>query len=185
MDRVVYLAHTIPYISFVVSCISQFMPSSAENYLHAAHRILRYLKVTHGQGLMFRKHEFRGVHVFVEADSVGCPTYCHSTTRYSFLSLKPGSWRNKNQPVISHSSAVAELRSTAHRICKAFWLRWLFHELCIQVNSSMSIWCDNKAAISISHNLVHNNRTKHVEVDRHFIKKSMKEYVVAANWITI
>jgi len=32
----------------------------------------------------------------------------------------------------------------------------------------MRLYCDNKAAISIAHNLVQHDRTKHVEIDRHF-----------------
>ena len=39
----------------------------------------------------------------------------------------------------------------------------------------MRIYCDNKVAISISHNLMHHNRTKHVEVDMHFITKKIKD----------
>ena len=43
------------------------------------------------------------------------------------------------------------------------------------VQTPIRILCDNKAAINISHNLVHHNRTKHVEVDRHFIKEKIDE----------
>ena len=39
----------------------------------------------------------------------------------------------------------------------------------------MTIYCDNEAAIAISHNLVHHNRTKHVEVDLHFIKEKIED----------
>ena len=42
----------------------------------------------------------------------------------------------------------------------------------------MKLYCDNKAAISISHNPVHHDRTKHVEVDRHFIKEKIEEWTI-------
>ena len=38
----------------------------------------------------------------------------------------------------------------------------------------MKLYCDNKAAISIAHNLVQHDRTKHVEIDRHFIKEKIE-----------
>ena len=37
----------------------------------------------------------------------------------------------------------------------------------------MKMYCDNQAAVSIAHNPVHHNRTKHVEIDRHFIKEKI------------
>lgn len=41
------------------------------------------------------------------------------------------------------------------------------------------IYCDNKAAISISENPVQHNRTKHVEVDRHFIKEKLEAHIIS------
>ena len=38
----------------------------------------------------------------------------------------------------------------------------------------MSVFCDNLATISIAKNLVHHDRTKHVEIDRHFIKEKIE-----------
>lgn len=47
----------------------------------------------------------------------------------------------------------------------------------------MEFYCDNKATISIAHNPVHHDRTKHVEVDRHFIKEKLDEGMVNLNYI--
>ena len=38
----------------------------------------------------------------------------------------------------------------------------------------MKLYCDNKAAISIAHNLVQCDKTKHIEVDGHFIKEKIR-----------
>jgi hypothetical protein len=42
----------------------------------------------------------------------------------------------------------------------------------------MNLYCDNKTAIEISHNPVQHDRTKHIEVDRHFIKQNLDERVI-------
>ena len=42
----------------------------------------------------------------------------------------------------------------------------------------MEMFCDNEAVISIAKNLVHNDRTKHVEIDHHFIKEKIEEGII-------
>ena len=45
------------------------------------------------------------------------------------------------------------------------------------------MFCDNKTAINISHNPVHHDRTKHVEVDRHFIKEKFEEGIIKITYV--
>ena len=42
----------------------------------------------------------------------------------------------------------------------------------------MKVFCDNLAAISIAKNTVHHDRTKHVELDRHFIKEKVEKGIL-------
>jgi hypothetical protein len=39
----------------------------------------------------------------------------------------------------------------------------------------LNLWCDNKSAINIANNPVQHDRTKHVEIDRFFIKERLDE----------
>ena len=55
----------------------------------------------------------------------------------------------------------------------------MLKELKIPTSYTMKILCDNKAAISIAKNLVHHDRTKHVEIDCHFIKEKIDNGVVS------
>lgn len=47
----------------------------------------------------------------------------------------------------------------------------------------MKIFCDNKAAISIAHNPVLHDRTKHVEVDKHFIKEKIESGLICMPYV--
>ena len=47
----------------------------------------------------------------------------------------------------------------------------------------MKLYCDNKAAINIAHNPVQHDRTKHVEIDRHFIKEKLNSGVICTLFV--
>lgn len=71
----------------------------------------------------------------------------------------------------------------AHGICELLWLRLLFTELGFLVTSPMCLYCDNKVFISIAHNLVQHDRTKHIEVDCHFIREKLLTGVICISFI--
>ena len=55
-------------------------------------------------------------------------------------------------------------------ICDALWLRLLLMDLGYLLRQPIRLYCDNKATCDIAHNPVQHDRTKHVEVDKFFIK---------------
>ena len=71
----------------------------------------------------------------------------------------------------------------AHGVCEMMWLKRVLEELKRPVIMPMKLYCDNKAAISIAHNPVQHDRTKHVEVDRHFIKEKIEEGTICMPFV--
>ncbi|KAA0036967.1 putative mitochondrial protein [Cucumis melo var. makuwa] len=82
-------------------------------------------------------------------------------------------WRSKKQSVVARSSAEAEYRAMSLRICEEIWLQKVLSDLHQECETPLKLFCDNKAAISIANNPVQHDRTKHVEIDRHFIKERL------------
>jgi hypothetical protein len=80
------------------------------------------------------------------------------------------SWSSKRQPVISRSSAKAEYRAVANGVAEASWLRQLLAELHSPLAKSTLVYCDNVSAVYLSTNPVQHQRTKHVEIDLHFVR---------------
>ncbi|CAL9023670.1 unnamed protein product [Prunus brigantina] len=168
-----------------VSVVSQFMHAPSEDHMAAVTRILRYLKVTHGKGLMFSKYGHTDVEGYTDADWVGSATDRRSTSGYfTFVGGNLVTWRNKKQKVVSQSSAEAEYRGMAHGVCELLWLRRLLRDLGFGPKKPMNLYCDNKAAIAIAHNPVQHDRTKHVEVDRNFIKEKLDAEIVSFPFIS-
>ncbi|RVX01253.1 Retrovirus-related Pol polyprotein from transposon RE1 [Vitis vinifera] len=104
-----------------------------EEHMEAVYRILRYLKMTPGKGLFFRKTENRDTEVYSDADWAG-----------NIIDRRP-------LPDI--------------------------------VLLSGEILLPGGAAISIAKNPVHHDRTKHVEIDRHFITEKVTSETVKLNYV--
>lgn len=66
----------------------------------------------------------------------------------------------------------------AQGVCEIMWMKILLKELGFGSNEPMRLYCDNKATINIAHNLVQHDRTKHVEIEKHFIKKKLGSGVI-------
>lgn len=92
-------------------------------------------------------------------------------------------WRSKKQTVVARSSAEAEYRAMAHGLCEVLWIKRLLKELKIKYEAPIQLYCDNQSTISIANNPVHHDRTKHVEVDRHFIKEKIDGGIISIRYV--
>jgi len=145
-----------------------------KSHLKAVHRILYYLKGTPGKGILFKKRGELTLEVYTDADYAGSIVDMRSTSGYcTFLCGNLVTWRSKNQNVVGRSSAEAEFRSMALGICELLWLKILLEDLKVSWSAPMRLYCDNKSAINITHNPIQHDRTKHVEVNRHFITEKL------------
>ncbi|KAL5565423.1 hypothetical protein UlMin_028587 [Ulmus minor] len=80
VGKLIYLSHTIPDIGFSVSVVNQFMHDPTEEHMEAVYRILRYLKMTPGKGLYFKRTTSREIEIFTDADYAGSVTNRRSTS---------------------------------------------------------------------------------------------------------
>ena len=87
-----------------------------------------------------------------------------------FLGSSPISWSSKKQPTVSRSSIEAEYRALASTAAELAWFHTLFRELRLFLPHIPILWCDNNSAIALASNPVFHSRTKHIEVDYHYVK---------------
>lgn len=83
------------------------------------------------------------------------------------------SWSTKKQPVASQSITEAEYRSLTITTAELYWLRMLFKEIHISLPVAPILWCDNISALALASNPVYHARTKHIEVDYHFVREKV------------
>ncbi|RVW91983.1 Retrovirus-related Pol polyprotein from transposon TNT 1-94 [Vitis vinifera] len=179
-----YLTITRPDISFPVSVVSQFLQSPCDSHWDAVIRILRYIKSTPGQGVLYQNRGHTQVVGYTDADWAGSPTDRRSTSGYCvFIGGNLISWKSKKQDVVARSSAEAEYRAMALATCELIWLRHLLQELRFGKDEQMKLICDNQAALHIASNPVFHERTKHIEVDCHFIREKIASGCIATSFV--
>lgn len=156
------------------------MHSPKYSHFVAVKRILRYIKGSINQGLVFSPGPLH-LTAYSDADWAGSPLDRRSTTGFCvFLGPNLVSWCAKKQHTAARSSTKAEYRSLAHTAADITWLQQLLVELHVSSSQIPVIWCDNLSAIALASNPIFHARTKHVEIDYHFIREKVlaKQIVV-------
>ncbi|CAA6659738.1 unnamed protein product [Spirodela intermedia] len=175
IERLIYLNHTRPDITFAVNVLSQYTNDPRKIHLQTAYRLLKYLKTTTGQGILFKKGGNQSVESYTNANYAGSVIDHRSTSGYcTFVCGNLVTWRSKKKQVVAQSGAEAKFRALAQGIREDLWIRGLLDELRVNQSKHMKLFCDNKSAIAIARNPVQHDRTKHIEVDRHFIKEKVE-----------
>jgi hypothetical protein len=184
VGRLIYLSHTRPDIAFAVSVVSQFMHDPRSSHMEAVYRILRYLKSCPGKGLLYTRQGNLHVECYTDADWAGSLDDRRSTSGYCvFVGGNLVDWRSKKQSVVARSTAEAEFHAMAHGVCELLWVQILLTELQLFKSKPLMLYCDNKAAIDIANNPIHHDRTKHIEIDRHFIKEKLDKGIICLPYV--
>ncbi|KAL3749975.1 hypothetical protein ACJRO7_011017 [Eucalyptus globulus] len=179
-----YLTVTRPDIALLVSVVRQFLSSPRTSHWDAVIWILRYLKKAPGKGIIYQNHGHIRVEGFSDANWAESLDDRRSTTGYcTLVGGNLVSWKSKKQSVVARFSAESEYRAMAQVTCELVWIRQLLTKLGFKDLVPMTLWCDNKAAVHIASNPVFHERTKHIEVDCHFIREKLQSGVVLPSHI--
>ena len=166
-----YLTFTRPDISYAVQQICLFMHDPRTQHMSALKRIIRYIQGTLDLGLHLYPSSDHTLISYTDADWGGCPDTRRSTSGYCvYLGDNLLSWSAKRQPTLSRSSAEAEYRGVANVVSESCWIRNLLLELHCPISKATLVYCDNVSAVYLSGNPVQHQRTKHIEMDIHFVR---------------
>lgn len=159
------------------------MHDPKEKHLQAVQKVLQYLKATVRRGLLFQKDGELTLEVYTDSDYAGSPVDRRSSIGYCmFLRGNLVTWRSKKHHVVARSSAEAEFRAMDHGISEVLWLSNL-DDLRIKRSGPIKLYCDDKSAITIAHNLVQHDRTKYIEIDRHFTKEEIESGLISTPYV--
>ncbi|XP_022020065.1 uncharacterized mitochondrial protein AtMg00810-like [Helianthus annuus] len=170
-----YLTFTRPDISYAVQQICIHMHNPSIERWQALKRIIRYICGTTEYGLTLSPCPAISLRAYIDADWAGCPDIRRSTSGYCVhMGQNLLSWSSKRQSTICRSSAEVEYRAVANVVAEVCWLRNLLLELRRPLSKATLVYCDNISAIYLSSNPVQHQRTKHIELDIHFVQEHVQ-----------
>ncbi|RVW25775.1 Retrovirus-related Pol polyprotein from transposon RE2 [Vitis vinifera] len=184
VGRLIYLAVTRPDLAYSVHILSQFMHEPRIEHWEAALRVVRYLKGTPGQGILLRADSDLSLQGWCDSDWAACPVTRRSLSGWLvFLGQSPISWKTKKQHTVSRSSAEAEYRAMAAVTCELKWLKGLLLSLGVHHPKAIKLFCDSQSALHMAKNPVFHERTKHIEVDCHFVRDAITDGLIAPSYV--
>ncbi|PNX59879.1 cationic amino acid transporter 1-like protein, partial [Trifolium pratense] len=168
---------TRPDLAYSVCLVARYMERPTNMHLTAVKRILRYLKGTLTNGIMYKSDTEKGFELvgWSDSDYAGDVNDRKSTTGFVFM-LGSGaiSWSSKKQPIVTLSTTEAEYVAAAACACQAVWLRSILSYLLKNQKICTQIYCDNSSSIKLSKNPIMHGRCKHIDVRFHFLRDLTK-----------
>ncbi|KAH9654345.1 hypothetical protein KPL70_027718 [Citrus sinensis] len=102
---------------------------------------------------------------------------------YIYLGNNLISWSSKKQNAVARSSTESEYRALANTTAEILWLQSVLKELQVPLIEIPIIWCDNTGAASLAANPIHHSRTKHIEIDVHFVRDIISKGGVEVRYV--
>ncbi len=146
------------------------MPDSAKIQAHwsAAKKELKYLASTRKFGLQFigTDIDIDTLSAFSDADYDGDTDTRRSISGFVFM-FNQGTitWSSRRQNFVALSTMESKYIAARDSSREAVWLRRLTATIGAVQQSPTNLYCDNKSAIVITHNLEHHSRSKHIDVN--------------------
>jgi hypothetical protein len=180
---------TRPDISHAVNVLSRVVAKPTPADRVAALRVLRYLKGTTTLGIQFGgKVTERRFEAYSDANwAAAAPADARSTSGWLLkIGTGPISWSSKKQTVTALSSTESEYIAASSAAREVIWTRRLMGELGITSASAppTPLYCDNRAAKSLSESPSIGNRSKHINTRFHFIRECVADGSLRIEWLS-
>jgi hypothetical protein len=173
---------TRPDLAYSISQISQFSSNPSTIHESAAKRVLRYLNGTRNFGITFDGSRGLILEGYSDADW-GAGEDRKSISGYVFT-LAGGaiSWSSKKQATIALSTTEAEYIALTQAAKESIWIQGLLGELGFTAINGNLIYGDNQGSIALAYNPEYHARTKHIDIQYHFIRECVQDGKIALEY---
>lgn len=109
---------------------------------------------------------------YSDRDWAGCQDTRRSTGGFcTLLGSNVISWSAKRHETVSKSSTEAEYRTMSSAASEIVWLQNLLRAMGLQQSITPLLLCDNLSAVCLTANPRFHKKTKHFDVDYHYVRE--------------
>jgi hypothetical protein len=167
---------TRPDISFAVARLGQAQSNPHPAHWQSLTHVLRYLSKTLDMGLVYSASaEDPQPHIYTDSSFADCPDTRKSHSGYVTLVAGAAvSWSSRKQAIVTTSSTEAEYLAMGHATKEAVWITRLLVDLGTALSMSMRIFADNQSSLLLADSEKLSSRTKHLDVQYHYVREQIK-----------
>jgi hypothetical protein len=166
---------TRPDLAQSIQQISQFAQKPTVTHLKAAKQGLRYLNGTANKGITYDGNKGLQLECWCDANWGG-EEGRESVSGFVFtLAGGAVSYSSKKQSSVALSSTESEYMALLHALKEQIWILRLLEELGYDVKDQNIIKTDNQSAIALAHNPQQHARTKHIDIQYHFVRNCVED----------
>lgn len=176
---------TRPDISYAVGVVSRYLDHPSSAHVNAVKRIFKYIKGTTEMGILYKNEDNFNFVGYSDADYAGDSESRRSTSGYMFhIGSGIISWASIRQQSVSTSTTESEYVAACQAIKELIWLKSLITELNPRETSAAKFYMDNQSAIRLIKNPVYHKRTKHIDIQYHFIREKYQDNQFSLEYVS-
>ena len=173
---------TRPDTAYAISQLSQYNNAPNKTHYAVVKRVLRYLKGTIDKGITFSGSLGLKLELYCDADWASGEDRKSISAYIGMLAGGAITWRAKKQSTVATSSTEAEYMALLEAVKESVWIQQLLKELGRTAINTNTIYDDNQGAIALAHNPEHHARTKHIDIQYHFVRECVENEKVSLEY---
>jgi hypothetical protein len=166
---------TRPDLAQCIQQISQFSQMPTRTHEKAAKQALRYLNGTIDQGITYNGNLGMRLEFWSDANWGGEEGRESVSGFIGTLAGGAVTYSSKKQASVALSSTESEYMALLHALKEQIWLLRFLKEIGYDISDQNIIYCDNQSAIALAHNPEHHARTKHIDIQYHFVRNCVED----------
>ena len=188
---------TRPDLAYSVGCLSRFNSNPGETHVTALKHVLRYLAGTTDYQLVYGSSSTSVAHHndnnqaapftvfgYCDSDYAACVGERLSVAGWVFMAAGGAtSWQSQKQKAVALSTVEAEYMAACAASKEGVWQRAILAQAGVSTGHAMLILTDNQGAMALAKNPNHHQRSKHIDVRYHYVRRQVAKRVIQLEYI--